>query len=427
MASAARRDVWITGLGLVTPLGVGRAASWHGFCAGKPAVGPIRSYDARDQPVQLAGEVPDSFEAAFAGLQLPPPMGSYMGRFSKLALLAGQEALADSGLQAAEQDRARIGVAMGVGGGAVHYMGPLESAMRAQGNGPATPDIDEVMDRSFVVKTMLNAPASLLTIVNGFAGPSMILGAACSSGAEAVVTGMDWIRSGRADTVLAGGADATVSLLTLLAYHRAGVLTESNGRGAAASRPFDHDRDGFVMAEGAAALVLESAERARARGAPVYARIRGSAVSSEAFHLAAPRPDGSGIAATMRGALADADLASDELSHVLAHATSTVRGDEAEALALQQVFGSALGRLPVSAPKSLFGHAIGASSAIQIALAALSVREGVLTPTANCERPDPDVGLKLFAESREAAVSSVLCNAFGFGGHNVCVVVGEVD
>ncbi len=409
----------ITGIGLVTPLGVGREASWDGFVTGRGAVAPIRGWDTSTEAVRVAGQVPADFEQLFhERVQLP--FARRFGRFTQFALMAGQEALEHAGLDPAACDSTRIGVAMGVGGGATHYVDPIREALQ-QGHPDA---LAGGIDHYFVIKTMFNAPAGMLTIQHGLRGPSTIVSAACASGTTAVATGLDWIRSGRADVVLVGGTDATVTRETILAYWKVRALTDANERGAAASRPFDRDRSGFVMAEAAAVMVLESEAHARARAARPLAWVRGAGMVSEAFKIATPLLDGSGMAKAMRAALADAGVEAAAIEHISAHAPSTPQGDLAEARAIHQCWGGAATSIPVTAPKSMFGHAIGASSAVQTALLALSLERGLQLPTANLEQQDPEIDLDVVQGAARASTMRLgLVNAFGFGGHNVSLVL----
>ena len=420
MTAAPEPAVWVTGVGMVTPLGVGREAGWEGFSSGRSAIGPIRAYDTSGWPVRIAAEVPDGFEAAFAE-RFPPALARRCGRFTQFALLAGAEALEQSGLDLAREDRQRIGVAMGVGAGPVHYMSPLAEAMRSRDG----LTIDDVQDHNYVVRTMLNGPAAMLSIHHALEGPSTTIAAACASGAGAIATAMLWLSSGLADVALAGGADASVSEHAMRPYHKIGAISPDNELGPRASRPFHRTRNGFVMAEGAAALVLESEAHARSRGARPLARILGSAMTSEASSLVAPRRDGSGMLRTMTAALDQARARPAEISAVIAHAPSTPAGDAAEALALTSLLGDRTPDVPVTAPKSMFGHAMGASSAIQAALAVLSLQHDTVLPTINLDDPDPDIRLHVPAESQERTLGTILCNAFGFGGHNVSLVLGK--
>jgi len=415
-------EVWITGVGMACAAGVGREECWRNFLAGRSGVGPIRGYDPAGEPVTVAGELPEHWEAEFKKAVRVPFVRRY-SRPTRMSLFAGQEALEQAGLlggvESGALDRVRCGVAMGVGGGPLHYIQPVEEALRTK---PET--VDGIYDHYFVIKTMFNAPAGMLSIVHDFEGPSTTASVACASGSAAIAQALDWLRSGRCDLVLAGGADSTVTAQTLRAYHAVGALTGDNERGASASRPFDASRSGFVMGEGAAALVLERAEHARARGAERLAVLRGAGFVSEAYKLATPLEDGTGMGRAMQAALGDAGAAPEEIAHISAHAPSTPQGDAAEARGIHQVFGARADGIPVTAPKAVMGHAIGASSAIQAALTALSVQRGVVPPNPHLAEMDPEIRLHAPTAPEERPVPLALCNAFGFGGHNVSLVLG---
>lgn len=412
-------EIWVTGAGMVCAAGVGREECWRSFVEGSSGIGPIRGYDASGEPVTIAGELPEHWEAEFKK-SVRVPFGRRLSRTTRMALFAGQEALADAGWDSGGVDRGRCGVAMGVGGGPLHYLQPLEDALRT-----APETVDRLYDHYFVIKTMFNAPAGMLSIVHGFEGPSTTVSAACASGAAAISQALDWLRGGRCDVVLAGGADSTITAQTLRAYLAAGALSGDGARGASTSRPFDVHRSGFVMAEGAAVLVLETAAHARARGARRRAVLRGAGFVSEAHKLATPLEDGSGMARAMRAALADAGVGAEDIAHISAHAPSTAIGDLAEARGIHAVFGARAQSIPVTAAKAVMGHAIGASSAIQAALTVLAVERGVVPPNPHLEELDPEIRLALPRTAAQRAIPLALCNAFGFGGHNVSLVVGE--
>ncbi|MBC8404747.1 MAG: beta-ketoacyl-[acyl-carrier-protein] synthase family protein [Planctomycetes bacterium] len=411
----------ITGVGLVTPVGLSREQTWQSFLNGTSGIGPIQGYACAEEVVQIAGEVDASFEQHFLD-QIQLPFARRFGRFTQLALLAGQEALQHSGLDLEQEDRSRIGVAMGVGGGATHYLDPVRQAMDAG-------DVNlfvRSLDHYFVIKTMFNAPAGMLTIQHGLQGPSTMVSAACASGSMAVTTGLDWIRSGRADVVLVGGTDSTVNRETIQAYWKVRALTDQNQLGAAACRPFDQDRAGFVMAEGAGLMVLESEQHAAARGAKVLAKVAGAGMVSEAYKIATPQLDGVGMARAMIAALANAKLPADAISHMSAHAPSTPQGDMAEALAVHHAFGKHASKMSVTAPKSYIGHAIGASSAIQTALLALSIERSLQIPTLNLDQQDSAIDLDVVhGAPRPSKDEFAMVNAFGFGGHNVSLILGK--
>jgi 3-oxoacyl-[acyl-carrier-protein] synthase II len=409
--------VWVTGIGMVTPLGVGWRASWQGLCEGRSAVAPVRGFDASRIASRIAAEVPEGFEAAFKGACRVPFPNRY-GRFTRFALYAGKEAVDASGLDLTTEDPTRIAIALGVGAGSFHYLYPINDALVSKGEG-----LWPALDHNYIVKHMTNAATAHLSIWLGLQGPSTTVSSACASGAQAIATAVDWIRAGRADVVLTGGTDSTVNPFVMHAYNQVGTLSIRNDDPARASRPFDRTRDGFVMGEGAAIMVLESAAHARQRGAPRLATILGHASSSEACKITSPQPGGEGMARTMCLALADAGLGADQVDHISAHGTSTPLNDASETQAIKTVFGARAGRIPVSSPKSMIGHAIGAASAIGAAVSALTIHEHVVTPTINYREADPACDLDYVPNvARQAKIDCVLSNAFGFGGHNCCLV-----
>lgn len=417
---AARPDpeVMITGIGMVTPLGVGWQETWEGLCAGRSGIGPPRRWDSNGIATRFAGEAPDGFEAVY-NARCRRPFPERYARFTQFAMLSGALAAEDGGIDLQNLDRTRLGVAVGVGAGCFNYLLDVDERLRSQGN-----SLWPALDHNYVVKNMTNAPAAQLSIWAGARGPSTSVSVACATGAQAIATASEWIRAGRADIVLAGGCDSTVNPFVIHAYNQIHALSTRNDAPERASRPFDRGRDGFVMAEGGAVLVLESAEHARRRGARIYARVAGYAATSEAYNVVTPRPLGEGMAQTMRLALRDARIDPAAVGYVSAHGTSTRLNDSNETAAIKTVFGEHARRLPISAQKSMLGHAIGASSAIQIGVLALSLASGVVTPTINYDEPDPECDLDYVPNvARELRVDVALANAFAFGGHNCSVVL----
>ncbi|MDP7062973.1 MAG: beta-ketoacyl-[acyl-carrier-protein] synthase family protein [Planctomycetota bacterium] len=419
--SNSSREAVITGIGIVSPVGVNREENWEGFLAGKSGIGIARDWDSREEDVRLAGEVPEDFEERFLDA-VKIPFARRFGRFTKFALMAGQEAIEQAGISVEDTDPERIGVVLGIGGGATHYLGPMGDAIKA-GDGKL---FDKNIDHYFVIKTMYNAPAGMIAIQHGYQGPSTMVSAACASGSVSVSTGLDWIRSGRADVVVVGGAESTINREALQAYWRVRALTNKNELGAKACRPFDIGRSGFVMGEGAGIMVLESKAHAEARGAKVLARVMGSSMVSEAYKIATPQMDGVGMARAIEGALRDSGVASEAITHISAHAPSTPQGDLAESRAINLAFGDHTRNISVTAPKSGFGHALAASSGIQTALLALSLERGKQIPTQNLEEQDPEILLDVVhGGPRESSDDYAMVNAFGFGGHNVSVVLAK--
>lgn len=416
--SDAAQGVWITGVGLVTPLGIDRHETWAAMCDGTTGIHAARGFDPTDLETQFAGEVPEAFEARYKErFRLPYP--DRFGRFTKFALLAASEAIADSGIEVKTEDPMRVGVSIGVGAGQFYYMDAVNKDLIQKGDG-----LLPAMDHNYVVRNMTNAPAAQISIWLGINGPSTAVSLACASGAQAIAIAADWIRHGRADVVLAGACDATVNRFVIRAYNAIRALSTRNESPETASRPFDGTRDGFVMAEGGAVLVLESERHAKKRGAARYAALIGQSSTSEAYNVVSPRPKGVGMAAAMQLALRDAGVDSDRIDYVSAHGTSTPLNDAAETAAMKAVFGDRAFRIPISSQKSMIGHSIGATSAIEAAVTALSLRNGVITPTINYREADPQCDLDYVPnEAREAKIGVALSNAFGFGGHNCCLVM----
>ncbi|MEW2553597.1 beta-ketoacyl-[acyl-carrier-protein] synthase family protein [Streptomyces zhihengii] len=404
--------VVVTGVGPVTPIGTGRHDFWQAQLKGVSGIRAITRFDATGLPVRIAGEV-----------DLPPGLAPgrreelATDRATHLALAAARLALDDAGLDLTALDRDRVGVAIGTGAGGV---GSLErNARLLQTDGPR-----RIGARS-VVMSMANAPAANVAIAHGITGPSTSVVTACASGAEALVTAAQMIVSDEADVVLAGGAEAPVTALIVAGFARAGALSGRGGEPAAASRPFGADRDGFVLAEGAAVLVLESEEHARARGAEVLAVLAGWGRTSDAHHVAGPHPEGAGAARAIRRALRSAGWAPSDVSYVNAHGTGTRYNDDAEARALRAALGEAAAHVPVSATKSMTGHALGAAGAVEAVASVLALRHGTVPPTLNLDSPDPAIGLDVVgAEPRPAALRAVLSDSFAFGGHNVVLAFG---
>ncbi|MEE1938032.1 beta-ketoacyl-[acyl-carrier-protein] synthase family protein [Streptomyces sp. TRM 70361] len=399
--------VVVTGVGPVTSAGVGAKEFHRGLLDGVSAVRTITRFDPADLPVRIAAEV-DLPE------HLTPPRRDAVStdRCVQLAAAAAHLALEDSGLDLAAVDRDRVAVAVGTG------CGGAESIERGHlaftGRGP------QGLPARFIPMSMANSTAAWLSIRYGLTGPCATTVTACASGADALVAAHQMIVTGEADVVLAGGAEAPVTPVIVGGFARMRALSTRNGEPERASRPFDADRDGFVIGEGAALLVLEEAGHAAARGAVPLAEFRGYGRSADAHHVVAPRPDGSAAARAVTGALRSAGLTPADVSHVNAHGTGTVLNDAAEARALHTALGPDAARIPVSATKSVTGHTLGAAGAIEAVASVQAVVHGVLPPTANLDVPDPETGLDLVGgQPRETEVTAVLSDSFAFGGHNV--------
>ncbi|MFI9118351.1 beta-ketoacyl-[acyl-carrier-protein] synthase family protein [Streptomyces bikiniensis] len=405
--------VVVTGLGPVTPVGVGAEAFHAGQLAGRSAIRAISRFDASDLPVRIAGEVD------LPGDLLPERRtAAVTDRVTHLALAAAGLALRDAKLDPETADRDRIGVVLGTGCGGVESIQANGAALALRGAG--------AVGARFVPMSMGNGPAAWIAMRYGLGGPVTTAVTACASGADALATAHAMIASGEADVVLAGGAEAPVTGLLVGGFARMKALSTRNDEPERASRPFSADRTGFVLGEGAAVLVLESAEHARGRGATPLAELRGYGRTSDAHHIVAPRPDGAAAARAIGAALRSAGLAPEEVSHVNAHGTGTVLNDAAEAAALGAALGPAAGRVPVTATKSLTGHTLGAAGAVEAVASVQALVHQVVPPTANLDRPDPALGLDVVTGGpREVPVSAVLSHSFAFGGHNVVLAFGR--
>ncbi|WP_406863618.1 beta-ketoacyl-ACP synthase II [Streptomyces sp. HUAS MG47] len=407
------RRVVVTGLGPVTAVGVGAKAFHVGQLEGRSGIRPISRFDASELSVRIAGEV-DLPE------ELVPErrVAAVTDRITHLALAAAELALQDAGLAPDTADRERIGVVLGTGCGGVESIRNNGVALALRGAG--------AVGARFVPMSMGNSPAAWVAMRYGLGGPVTSTVTACASGADALATAHGMIASGEADVVLAGGAEAPVTDLLVGGFAKMKALSTRNDEPERASRPFGADRTGFVLGEGAAVLVLESAEHARGRGAAPLAELRGYGRTSDAHHIVAPRPDGAAASRAIGAALRSAGLTPEEVSHVNAHGTGTLLNDAAEAVALGIALGPVAGRVPVTATKSLTGHTLGAAGAIEAVAAVQALMYQVVPPTANLDRPDPEIGLDLVAGApRDVPVSAVLSNSFAFGGHNVVLAFGR--
>jgi 3-oxoacyl-[acyl-carrier-protein] synthase II len=406
--------VVVTGLGPVTTIGVGAADFHQAQLKGVSGVGPITRFDASGLSSRIAGEVELPAELAPSRRE-----ALAADRCTLLARAAATLALADSGLDLAAEAPERCGVVVGTGAGGLETWEANTRTLIASGPGR--------LGARFIPMAMSNAPAARIAVDLGLTGPCSAVSTACASGADALVAAYQMIVCGEADVVLAGGTEAAVNPLTVAGFARMGALSRRNDAPELASRPFAADRDGFVLAEGAAVLVLESAEHAAARGATVLAELRGYGRSCDAHHITAPHPEGAGARRALTNALRSAGLSPDDVSYVNAHGTGTQFNDAAEALALQAALGPAAGSVPVSATKSMTGHALGASGAIEAVACVQSLVHQVVPPTLNLDDPDPSVPLALVgADPHEVPVTAVLSNSFAFGGHNVVLAFTTV-
>jgi 3-oxoacyl-[acyl-carrier-protein] synthase II len=405
------RRVVITGVGIVSPVGCGVVAFWEALCAGRGGIGPITAFDASEMASRIAGEVngfdPDAY--------VPKKDQRRMDKFSLYALGAAQMALTDSGLDLAAEDHERIGVVIGSGIGGLQTLEAQHSVLRDKGPGRCSP---------FMIPQMIsNIAGGLVAIRHGLKGPNYAVVSACASAAHSLGDALRLIQRGDADVMVSGGTEAAVSPLGVAGFCAMRALSTRNDDPAHASRPFDRDRDGFVIADGAGVLVIEELERAKARGASIYAELAGYGATCDAYHMTAPAEDGNGAARAMRIAMEHAGLTPDDIDYVNAHGTSTVLNDTIETSAVKQALGDDRARrIAVSSTKSMTGHLLGAAAGLETAACALALRDGIVPPTINHENPDPACDLDYVPNTaRELPIRACLNNSLGFGGHNACL------
>jgi 3-oxoacyl-[acyl-carrier-protein] synthase II len=407
-----RPRVVVTGWGAKTPAGVDVASMWDRVRAGRATAATIERFDPSDLPVRFAGEVRDYDAAEYFG----PKEARRVDRFTQLGFGAAADAIADAGELGADPSRCAVIAATGVGG--LETMEENEATFLARGASRVSP--------FFVPMMMPNAAAGMISIRFGFTGPALCISTACAAGANAIGEGLRMVRDGSAEVVVAGATEAPVTPLTVSAFARMGAMSTRNDDPERASRPFDVDRDGFVIAEGAAFTVLETLEHALARGATVHGEVLGYGRNADAHHITAPVPGGAGAAACMQLALDDAGIDAAAIGHVNAHGTSTPLNDATEAEAIRKVFGDT--PPPVTSTKGVTGHMIAGAGAAEAVISLLSLRDGVVPPTANLEQIGDDIGLDVVAgEPRPVDRKPVLSNSFGFGGHNATLILGLVD
>ncbi|HEX2222415.1 MAG TPA: beta-ketoacyl-[acyl-carrier-protein] synthase family protein [Candidatus Limnocylindria bacterium] len=407
----SRRRVVVTGIGAVTPVGTGRAALWRGVMSGRSAIRRIDRFDPEPFPSRVAAQI-DDFVAAD---HLDARRARRLDRFSQLAVAAARLAAEDARLPAPNGDAGRVGVFIGSALGGVAFAEEQHSGYLAGGARAVVPTL--------ATAVFGGAAAANVALDLGVVGPAIGNANSCASGAVAVGQAFSAIRAGELDVALAGGAEAPLAPLTFGAFAMIGVLSRRNDDPPRASRPFDRARDGFVMGEASAVLVLEEATRAARRGAAPIAEVAGYAASNDAFHMTAPRPDGREAARAISLALDDARLPAEAIGYVNAHGSSTRLNELAEAAAFHAALGEHGGRVPVSGTKGVYGHPLGASGAIEAAITAIALAEGVLPGTCNLEELDPGCDLNVLRRPAEAQPDAALSTSFGFGGMNAALVL----
>lgn len=410
---AERRRVAITGLGAVTPVGLDMPTSWDALLAGRSGIGPITRFDASEGfTTRIAGEV-KGFDPADV---MDRKEVRRNDPFVWYAMKAAVEALTQAGLPNESVDPNRIGVIIGSGIGGLSTWEAQHATLLDRGPGRVSP--------FFVPMMITNMAAGAVSMRFNARGPNYCVTSACASGAHAIGEAFRTIQNGKADAMIAGGSEASVTRLSIAGFCSAKAMSTRNEEPARASRPFDKERDGFVLSEGAAIAVLETFEHARARGAKVLGEMIGYGTTGDAYHMTAPAPEGEGAARAMKEALDDAGIPPADVQYINAHGTSTPLNDKFETMAIRRVFGNTADGIPVSSTKSMTGHLLGAAGAFEFLVSAKAVAEGVLPPTINFENPDPECDLDYVPnEARKHDARVAISNSLGFGGHNVTLVV----
>ena len=412
------RRVVITGLGTVNALGPSVKSSWTRMLAGENGITPIKSFPAEDLTVRFAASVDWNPEEVFAG-----PEFRKLDPFTMFALKSTQEALADAGLDPASvpaEKRESWGSIVGTGIGGIS--GIVEQHLEMLERGPRR------VSPHFIPKIMANAVSGQVAIRHGLLGTAFTTSSACASSGHAIAMAFQAIRCGELDLAVTGGAESATTRLSVAGFANMKALSTRNEAPELASRPFDKDRDGFVMGEGAGILIFEELEHARKRGARIYAEVKGYGSTDDAYHITAPKEDGAGPARAFRLAVKMAGIDPETVHYVNAHGTSTPYNDAIETRALKRYFGDHAGKLCISSTKSMIGHLLGASSAVELVATALSVHEGRVHPTRNLTTPDPECDLDYVPrEARELRIQNALSNSLGFGGHNISICIGRVD
>ncbi len=409
------RRVVVTGQGLVTPLGVGVEQTWKALCNGQSGIGRITRFDPAGYPSQIAGEVKGFDPAQF----IEKKDIKKMDTFIQYAVGASRMAADDAGLKVTKDDADRVGVYIGAGIGGLPAIEHYHKVLQEKGPDRVSP--------FFIPMVIINLASGQVAIRLGARGPNSCAVTACATGNHCIGDALRIIQRGEADAMLAGGTESCISPLAVAGFSAARALSTRNDDPAHASRPFDRDRDGFVLGEGAGVLVLEEFERARRRGARIYCEVVGYAMTSDAFHITAPPDDGEGAIRCMELAIRDAGISKDDIGYINAHATSTF-ADKVETEAIKRVFGERAYRIPVSSTKSMTGHLLGASGGVEAAFCVLAIHDGLVPPTTNLEHPDPECDLDYVpGQARSATVKVAMSNSFGFGGVNACLLFKRVE
>ena len=411
----SKRRVVITGLGILSPLGIGVEENWRNIIAGKSGIGPVTRFDATGFPSVIAGEVKNFDPKDF----IPEKEVRRMDQFIQFGIAAAMEAIRDAGLEINEKNAERIGVHLGSGIGGINTIETITRIYMEKGVRRISP--------FFIPMTIINMLSGDLSVMLGIKGPNLSMVTACSTATHSIGDAGRLIEYGDADVMIAGGAESAVCATSMGGFGNAKALSTRNDEPEKASRPWDRDRDGFVMGEGAGVLVLEELEHAKRRGARIYAELAGFGMSGDAYHMTSPPEDGEGATRCMNNALRNARLNPEDVDYVNAHGTSTPLGDRAETVALKSSFGDHARKLMVSSTKSMTGHLLGAAGGVEAVYSVLAIHHQVVPPTINLDNPDPECDLDYVPNTaREARVDVVLSNSFGFGGTNGTVVMRKL-
>ncbi len=413
------RRVVVTGLGAITPVGKTAPAYWEGLVTGRSGAAPITRFDASKFKTRFACEVKDYNPDDY----FERKEGRKMDIFTQFALIAANEAIEDARLNDEGIDKDRVGVIWGSGIGGLTS---LQAECIAFANGDGTPRFNPF----FIPKMIADSASGNISIRHKFRGPNFVTTSACASSSDSIISAFNYIRLNMADVMVTGGSEAAITESGVGGFNALKAMSERNDAPEQASRPYDKERDGFVLGEGAASLILEEYEHAKARGAKIYAELIGGGMSADAYHITAPDPEGNGVVLVMQNALRDAQITAGEVDYINTHGTSTPLGDGAEVKAIQRVFGEHAYGLNISSTKSMTGHLLGAAGAIEAVACIMAMQHGVVPPTINHVTDDPELDAKLnftFNKAQEREVNVAMSNTFGFGGHNTSVIFRKIS
>ena len=412
MASLMKRRVVVTGLGVISPIGCAKEAFWANLIKGKSGIAPLTYFDASQYESRIAGEIKDFAPHPFISVKNL----RRMEKFVQFGVTAAKNAIDDSGIDVSKEDPYRIGIIVGSGIGSLRIIEEEHKVILEKGPSRITPFLIPML--------IVNMAAGHISIMIGVKGPNLCTTTACASGSHAIGEAMRIIQYGDADIMIAGGTESCITTLGIGGFCALKALSTRNNDPERASRPFDKDRDGFVMSEGCGIVILEELKHAKKRNAKIYGEAVGYGMTGDAYHMTAPDPEGEGATRCMVNALKDGNLKPEDISYINAHGTSTSLNDKIETLAIKKAFGSSAKKIPVSSTKSMLGHQLGAAGAIEFIICCLAMEKSIIPPTINYETPDPDCDLDYVPnKARQAKVNACLSNSLGFGGHNATLCV----